>query len=106
MLTDYQKRFFENMARLEYGKWYRIDPNRPDRKEMIDAIYRRIDLYYDLEFSGDYKHFRRCLTVGDFDEENRKMNQALLERQRYEIKQAKLAKQPLRTATKAKAKRK
>lgn len=70
-LNEYEINVYKNIEKLEFGKWYRIDPIRPDRLALISAIKKRIDMHYDCVFDDDgCNWFSRCHTIPEFTENN------------------------------------
>lgn len=69
LLMDYNEKMFLNFESLTAGKWYAINPDRTDLKEFIEAIKLRIDTWHDMEFSSDYKKFKRTNPLRWDDEE-------------------------------------
>jgi hypothetical protein len=68
LLNEYEIAVYQNIEKLDFGKWYRIDPLRPDRNELIIAIKKRIDMHYDCSFDNEnYNWFMRCSTFGDLN---------------------------------------
>lgn len=59
-LTEYQSQKFKQLKQLPINVWYEIKHDRPDRKELVDAIKLFIDVYgHELEFNEHYTMFRK-----------------------------------------------
>ena len=70
-LNEYEISVYQNIEKLEFGKWYRIDPIRPDRLELISAIKKRIDMHYDCVFDTDAcDWFQRCGVVSEVGQQH------------------------------------
>lgn len=60
MITDYEKKIHDNIwTKCELDKWYKIQDNRPDRKEFIEAIISFNNYWGCAELSNDFRRFRR-----------------------------------------------
>ena len=64
-MTEYETKMFDNLNKLELGTWYRINQERPDLKEFISVIKKRIDEMDDFIFSNDYSKFKRVLPFSE-----------------------------------------
>lgn len=70
-LNEYEIGVYKNIEKLDYGKWYRIDPIRPDREQLISAIKKRIDMHYDCVFdTNECGWFMRCGIVSEVGEQH------------------------------------
>lgn len=62
-LNDYEKYIFNEIeTKTNVEVWYRISKDRTDLEDFIEAIKKRIDMYDDCEFNGDYTKFKRIRT--------------------------------------------
>lgn len=63
-LTPYQQEKFAHLGKIQEGKKYKIDPNRPDREEFIACLKLYADTWGLLEFNEDYTAFKRIYPPG------------------------------------------
>lgn len=60
ILTEYERNMFYNLEHnIPDYRWWVIESDRKDKHEFIDMIKKRIDIYNDFEFNGDYTKFRK-----------------------------------------------
>lgn len=61
-------------TKMTIGKWRKIDYNRKDIKEFIEAVKSFCHAWGQAEFNGDFTKFRRIKTFKQYQDEYESLN--------------------------------